>query len=328
MTNGTLSAAAKRARLLATFLKGRPVWCTWQVTPRCGSFCVFCEHRAEGTTGELDLEGCRAVARALNGLGSLLVSLSGADPFLRPDLPEIVGALAGAHFPILTTHGWSVTREKARDVWKRGLAGASVTFYDAEPGPHDDAVGMPGSHARAVSALRWLAAERVKASQQVNVKVSLAGMDEGRLPGLLRLAEEHGASLSVELPYPLSNVGAPGFAARLRQLKTAHPNFRTSDFFLDRVEPALLGGVPGCRAGRSFFNVDHRGRVSKCLEFRGAEDLAGDLSTERGARVLERLQSRSAGNRCQACWMSSRGEVEGLYTWRGFVGGLAALVRP
>jgi MoaA/NifB/PqqE/SkfB family radical SAM enzyme len=323
-----LSAGAKRARLLATFLKGRPVWCTWQIAPRCASFCVFCEHRAEGGSGELDLAGCRAVARGLTSLGSLLVSLSGADPFLRPDLPDIVGALAEAHFPILTTHGWSVTREKAREVWQRGLVAASVTLHDAEAGAHDDAAGMPGSHARALAALRALAAERTRKTQQVNVKVSLAGMDGGTLPGLLRLAEEHGASVSVELPYPLSREGAPGFTARLRKLKAAHPNLRTSDFFLDRVEPALSGGVPGCRAGRSFFNVDHRGRVSKCLEFRGVEDLAGDLSAERGEVVLERLAMRTAENRCQACWMSARGEVEGLYTWRGFVGGLATLVRP
>ncbi len=323
-----MKAGAKRTRLLATFLKGGPVWCTWQVTPRCGSFCGFCDHRAEGTTGELDLAGCRSVVRELDSLGSLLVSLSGADPFLRQDLPEIVGALAGAHFPILTTHGWSVTREGVREVWRRGLVGASVTLHDADSAAHDEAAGMPGSHARALAALDLLASERVRASQQVNVKVSLAGMDGGRLPGILRLAEEHAASVSVELPYPLSGAGAPGFGARLRKLKAAYPNLRTSDFFLDRVEQALGGGVPACRAGRSFFNVDHRGRASKCLEFRGAEDQAGDLSTESGLSVRERLLARNAENRCQACWMSSRGEVEGLYTWRGFVAGLGALVRP
>ncbi len=135
-----LAPAAKRARLMATFLKGRPVWCTWQLAPRCASLCVFCDHRAEGTTGELDLAGCRA--------------------------------------------------------------------------------------------------------------------------------------------------------------------------------------------GRSFFNVDHRGRVSKCLEFRRPEDQAGNLASESADGVVDRLRVRNAENRCQACWMSSRGEVEGLYTWRGFLGGLAALVRP
>ncbi len=326
--SAALSAGAKRARLLATFIKGRPVWCTWQVVPRCASFCVFCEHRAEGTTGELDLAGCRAVVRELSALGSLLVSLSGADPFLRSDLPEIVGALAETHFPILTTHGWSVTREKARAVWRSGLLAASVTLHDAEAGPHDEATGLPGSHARALAALRVLGEERARGSQQVNVKVSLAGMDGGKLPGLLRLAEEHGASVSVELPYPLAHDGAPGLTARLRKLKAAYPNLRTSEFFLDRVEQALGGGVPGCRAGRSFFNVDHRGRVSKCLEFRTPEDQAGDIAAEASSAVMDRLGAKSAENRCQACWMSARGEVEGLYTWRGFVGGLATLVRP
>src|SRR5262249_55658522 len=159
-------------------------------------------------------------------------------------------------------------------------------------------------------------------------KVSLAGTDTLKLSGLLRLAEEAGASLSVELPFPLSQASAPGLTSRLRKLKAAHPNLRTSDFFLERIEPALRGGVPGCRAGRSFFNVDHRGRVSKCLEFRSEADSAGSLSDEGGSSVMDRLVSLSAENRCQACWMSARGEVEALYTWRGFVGGLATLVRP
>jgi MoaA/NifB/PqqE/SkfB family radical SAM enzyme len=267
------------------------------------------------------------VIRTLDAVGSLLVSLSGADPFLREDLPEIVEGLAASHFPILTTHGWSVTRERAREVWRRGLVGASVTLHDADPAAHDDAVGMPGSHARALAALRHLGAERVKASQRVNVKVSLAGLDGGRLPGIIRLAEEHGATVSVELKYPLSTEGAPGFAGRLRKLKAAHPNLRTSDFFVDHVEQALGGGVPACRAGRSFFNVDHRGFASKCLEFRAPDDRAGDAATEAASSVLERLLERNAENRCQACWMSARGEVEGLYTWRGFVSGLGSLVR-
>ena len=323
-----LAPAAKRARLMATYLKGRPIWCTWQVAPRCGGFCVFCEHRADGGAGELDLAGCRAVVRELSGMGTLLVSLSGADPFLRPDLAAIVGEVARAHFPMLTTHGWSVTRQAARAVWREGLVAASVTLHDGEPGRHDQAVGMPGSHARATDALQWLSEERCRASQQVNVKVRLAGGDDDRLPGLLRLAARHSATVSVDLAYPLTSAGASELGVRLRELKAAHANLRTGHYFLDRVEQALGGGIPGCRGGRSFFNVDHRGRVSKCVEFRGPEDRAGDLSSERAPLVLERLRDRHAVNRCQACWMSSRGEVEALYTWRGFVGGLAALVRP
>ena len=49
-----LKASRKKARLVKAYLYGRPIWCTWQVTPRCGSLCVFCEHRSEGAGTELD----------------------------------------------------------------------------------------------------------------------------------------------------------------------------------------------------------------------------------------------------------------------------------
>jgi MoaA/NifB/PqqE/SkfB family radical SAM enzyme len=324
----TLAPALKKARLVGSFFKGQPISCTWQVTPRCGSLCVFCEHRTEGATGELDLAGCRQVAAALTRMGSLVVSLSGGDPFLRADLAEIVAALAATHFPLVTTHGWLVTREKARALWQAGLEAATVTLDHADAARQDAAAGVAGAHARAVAALDAFAAERTRASQQVNVKARLEAADLSGLPALLRLAGDHGATVSVEPAFPLPLGGSTGgLSARLREMKSRHPNLRTGNFFLERFDQALAEGVPGCQAGRAFFNVDHRGRASKCLEFQGPGDECGDLSRDPIAAVLPRLRAAQAANSCRACWYGSRGEVEGLYTVRGFLGGLTSWVR-
>lgn len=336
----TLGPALKKARLVSSFFKGRPISCTWQVTPRCGSLCVFCEHRAEGATGELDLAGCRQVAAALTRMGSLVVSLSGGDPFLRPDLSELVRELAGAHFPIVSTHGWLVTREKARELWQAGLEAATLTLDHADATRQDEAAGVPGAHARALLALQALSRERTRASQQVNVRARLGAGDLSGLPALLQLAADHGATVCVEPGFPLTGQanghGVPGerhdeartaVTARLRDLKGRYPNLRTSHFFLEHLDAALAGGVPGCQGGRSFFNVDHRGQVSKCVEFRAPEDRAGNFLRDAPSAVLPRLRAIQASNTCRACWYGSRGEVEGLYTLRGFLGGVTALVR-
>jgi MoaA/NifB/PqqE/SkfB family radical SAM enzyme len=337
----TLGPAHKKARLVSAFFKGQPISCTWQVTPRCGSLCVFCEHRAEGATGELDLAGCRQVAAALTRMGSLVVSLSGGDPFLRSDLPDLVRDLARTHFPIVTTHGWLVTREKARELWQGGLEAATLTLDHADASRQDEAAGVPGFHARALLALQALSRERTRASQQVNVKARLDAGDLSGLPALLALAADHGATVSVEPAFPL-NPEVPGHEAegsggrrretavvraRLRELKGRHPNLRTSHFFLEHLDAALAGGVPGCQAGRAFFNVDHRGQVSKCVEFRTPADRAGNFVDDAPSAVLPRLRAIQASNTCRACWYTSRGEVEGLYTLRGFLGGVTTLVR-
>jgi len=324
-----LSPVARKARLVRGFLAGRPVHCTWQLSPRCDSFCHFCEHRSEGGSNDLDTAGCLEVVARLGAAGSLLVTFTGADPFLRGDLPEIIAAVARRHFPLLVTHGWLVDASVARRVWEAGLEAATVTLFDADAGRHDEASGMPGSHARAVTALEALGRERTRSAQKINVRTRLTDGDVTRLPALLELARGLGATVVVEagFPLPVAGNGAEGLGARLREIRARYPNLRTAGLALDRMEQALGQGVPGCAAGRAFFNVDHRGRVSKCLEHQREADRVGALGLDGWDPLVPRLRARQKANDCQSCWYASRAELEGLYTVKGFFGGLAELVR-
>jgi MoaA/NifB/PqqE/SkfB family radical SAM enzyme len=288
---------------------------------------MFCEHRLEGADEELDLAGCARVAEALSGAGALLVSLTGGEPFLRADLAEIVRIVAVRHYPLLTTHGWLVTREKARAVWAAGLEGATVRLHHARPDRHDEAAGLPRAHARALEAVAAFAAERPRGTQRVNVKVRVWSVDDlDGLEALLRTAAELGASVTVEPGFPLGGKES-GLSARLLALKGQHRNLRSSARYLARFDEALASGVGGCQAGRAFVNVDHRGRISKCVEFQGEGDRVGDLTRESWSQVAPRLRGVSDANTCRSCWYSSRGEIEGLYSARGLVAALPALVR-
>lgn len=317
----------KSLRLAAAFLKRRPVWCSWQVTRRCTSYCMFCEHRLENAEEELDLPGFSRVSGQLSKGGALVVSLTGGEPFLRADLPDIVRIVAAGHYPLLTTHGWLVTREKARAVWSAGLAGATVRLHHARADRHDAASGLAGSHERALAAVAAFAAERTQEGQRVNVKVRLwSAADLDGLEDLLGSTSALGASVTLEPGFPLGGREA-GLAARLLALKRRHRNLRSSARYLARFDEALVSGVGGCQAGRAFLNVDHRGRVSKCVEFQGAADRLGDLTRETWSDLAPRLRGVSATNACRSCWYSSRGEVEGLYSARGLVAALPAWVR-
>jgi MoaA/NifB/PqqE/SkfB family radical SAM enzyme len=319
---------SKKARLVAAYLKGAPIWCSWQVTPRCEGACAFCDHRAESGISQPEIESCRNIVRELSRQGSFLVSLSGGEPFLRADLPELIALLAASHFPLLTTDGCLVTHSRARAVWEAGLLAASVRLDHASAELQDRAVGVPGAHARALLGLSALAQERTRATQQVNVKARLHGPDVTGLGDLLRLAADHGATVTVEPAFPLPRTTAASRVADgLRELKERHSNLRTGGYFLSRLDQALAEGVGGCRAGQAFFNVDHHGRVSKCVEFRGPEDRVGGLEEEGMSTVWSRLKSVHAANDCRSCWYAYRGEVEGLYTLRGLLGALPGLLR-
>jgi sulfatase maturation enzyme AslB (radical SAM superfamily) len=102
---------------------------------------------------------------------------------------------------------------------------------------------------------------------------------------------------------------------------------RSADRDLASFGAALAGGVKGCVAGRAFFNVDHHGRISKCLEHRGPAHRVGSLPEDSVDRLVPLLRERHARNECRDCWYASRAEVEGLYSLRGFLSGVATLVR-
>jgi MoaA/NifB/PqqE/SkfB family radical SAM enzyme len=328
MTAGPLSSASRKARLVRAYLRGEAVHCTWQLSPRCESFCHFCDHRAEAAAEGLDAAGCAAVAAELGRAASLIVSFTGSEPFLREELETVVSAVAARHFPLLVTNGWLVTPRRARAVWEAGLEAATVAIEDGLPDAHDALTGVSGSHARAVRALSSLAGERTRGGQRVNVRVRLRGSDLGPLERVLALAAPLGVTVTLEagFPLPVLNGEAAAVVARLRELRRLHPHLRGAGRASDAMGQAVSGGVPGCLAGKAFFNVDHRGRVTKCVEFRGAADGVGALPVDGAERVRARLREAHAGNRCRACWYASRAEVESLYTVSGLVAGLRTLV--
>jgi MoaA/NifB/PqqE/SkfB family radical SAM enzyme len=316
-------------RLLRSYLSGGPVWCSVQVTPKCDSFCAFCEHRAEARGQELDLPALRRVSEGLSAIGSLVVNLCGGDPFLRSDLPDIVASFAPSHYTLVTTNGWLVNPENARAVWSAGLHSATVMMESADPARHDAATGLPGSHARAVGAVSLLLRARTRLSGQVNIKLRLAPGTASEVEPLAELASRLGVTMTVEPSFPVAEGRAKsGLSEALAALRRRHRSLVSTSSYLARFDEALDGGVPGCQAGRAFFNVDHRGRVAKCIEFQGPGDQAGDLTSEQADVVLARLRRMCETNTCRSCWHSSRGEVEGLYTLRGLIDRLPGILRP
>lgn len=278
---------------------------------------------------ELDLAGCQRVAEQLARAGALMVSLTGGDPFLRADLVELVSAIAHHHFPLLTTHGWLVTPKRAQALWDVGLAGASIVFHAADAVRHDERAGMSGAWSHALAALEAFAQARRDPGQRVNVKTSVRQSPES-LESLLTLAAARGATVTVDSDFPLPSrdrAEAVLSAAQLLRIKSRHPGLRSSAHFLGRFDEAEQGGVGGCLSGKAFFNVDHRGSVSKCIEYSGPKHELGNLVTDGWDAVAPRLRQVPESNTCRACWYSSRGEVERLYSWRGLAAGLPEFLR-
>ncbi|MGH7563529.1 MAG: radical SAM protein [Gemmatimonadota bacterium] len=325
---------SKKGRLLKAYLTGRPVWVTWQVTYNCNYGCSFCTYWQNDFKPEEEnsLEDFVIGSRKLSEMGSLIVSLAGGEPMLRRDIHRIVGIMAQDHFPYLTTSGSGMTPKRARELWEAGLWGCSISIDYADPEKHALHRGVKFAFERAVKAIEQLMDARTDTSyQRVQIISVLTDDNLQEMPALCRLARDLGVYWQVQ-PYSVMKTGnedqrhLAGASEMLLGLKELYPEtVHSNRVYLEKFDEAANDGIDGCIAGKAMFNIDNQMVVSKCVEFNASEPL-GNLRTDSMEQVLARLRQAHAANTCTACWYSCRGEVEVLYSPRGFLNSLPSLL--
>ncbi|HEV3027143.1 MAG TPA: radical SAM protein, partial [Planctomycetota bacterium] len=180
---------------------GRPFSCLLQVTNRCNMKCSFCDFWPNGVSPqeELTLDEMRSISRQLSGLGRFLVSIEGGEPFVRPDLVEIVRAFSGDHLPALFTNGWHVTDENAEALFGAGLAQAGVSIDYAVPERHDAKRVLPGAFDRARKAIEAFKRAAPHGGRQVHVITVLMKDNVDQIEPLLELSASHGVGHVITL---------------------------------------------------------------------------------------------------------------------------------
>ena len=318
-----LSASESRdAKFAATLLRKRPFQVLLQVTNRCNMRCSFCDFWPNGVAprDELDLATYERLARELSELGTFLVSVEGGEPTLRPDLPQIVEALARRHIPALFTNGWYVTDALASTLWQAGLVHASVSLDYPDAPRHDAKRGLEGAFARGITAIERLVRHAPRGGAQVNVMSVVMQDNADDLEALCQLSQRLGVGHQFTL---LSVTGyrrkgsrdllpPPGVGKTLARLHDRYPHVRFFRSYFEGI-PAFLQGekLPSCHAGVQSFNIDHIGNVSPCIE--RIDRVLGNVRTETLSAIHARLVAAEHESvACRACWTACRGVTEAL----------------
>ena len=69
---------------------------SWEITSRCPSDCIYCGRRQEPPGEELDTARAISLIEQAAEAGCIRISLTGGEPFLRDDLPEVLSACSDA----------------------------------------------------------------------------------------------------------------------------------------------------------------------------------------------------------------------------------------
>ena len=158
------------------------------LTMRCNERCIHCyrviERRPELTTEEL-----KALLDDLTRAGTLYLTFSGGEIFLRGDLFELIEHARRLHFDVrLKSNALLITPEKAARLQALGVRQVDISIYSADPAVHDWVTKVPGSLKRSLEG----AAVLKDAGVTVKLNCPLMKQNVGQYKEIRALAERLG----------------------------------------------------------------------------------------------------------------------------------------
>ncbi len=266
---------------------------TLYVTDRCNSRCRSCDYWRHGRD-DVDLAAVRRLLPSLQALRTELVLLSGGEPLLHPEWPEIANLLRCKGLKVwLLTSGLALAKHAAR----------AAASFDAIT------VSLDGTDARTYQGIRGLDAfDKVCAGirgaadrgLRPGIRVTLQRANYRQLPAFVDLARSLGARQVSFLPVDIANPHAfgrtdgfvsdlalrpedlPEFARILKAAERDHAQDFRSGFIAESPQKlrrihqyfaAVLGRAPHppvrCNAPEFSAVIGATGRVQPCFFIAG-----------------------------------------------------------
>ena len=246
------------------------------LTHRCNLRCVHCYARGdsrESPETELSTGQWIRIVSEVKEAGCLYLLLTGGEPLLRPDFPEIYSHAKKNGFLVTVFTNGTLVSEAAIELFRELPPRlVEISLYGATAGTHDRVTGIPGSFAAARKAIETLIGFGIT----VGLKTVLLTLNEDELLDMEALARSYGVNFRLDAAVFPSLAGdkAPLElrvpAEKAVALEMANPaREREWREFLEKFHEA-----PGseslyiCGAGVSMFHIDPCGCLSPCLMVR------------------------------------------------------------
>lgn len=288
---------------------GRPKLVNLEVTKLCNAGCDFCDYWE--TKHEVRLSDYTPIIKKIN---PLIVTITGGEPMLRKDLPEIVRQVnrcSSYIYNAMITKGDLLTIDKATELFDLGLNQISISL-DFLSEDHDKSRAIPGLWAHLSKLIPELG-KMSGANISLNTIIMSDNLDQ--VLDFAHQAMEWGVQVSYSSYSVMKTNNTDHFVTdkiekvketvdQLLEFKKKHKGvIGTTNYYLSKIpEYFATGGVADCQAGLNMVTVTPSGHIKRCSEMpviaHGTEFYNG---------IFNKTQ-------CTSCWYSCRGETEAPLT--------------
>jgi MoaA/NifB/PqqE/SkfB family radical SAM enzyme len=296
-------------RYIQNRITGHPLLVTIEMTQHCNAGCDFCNCWKTELSPPLG-----DYVDMVRTLRPLVLALTGGEPMIRKDLPKIIREIKKSArwiYIYIVTNGSLLTEEKAEALFDAGLdqMSISINYLDRRL---DEERKLEGLYEHIATLVPKLTRQ-----QHRNVLFNTVIMEENldQIPLIPVQAYEWGAKVSFSCYTDFKNGNGHHLISaekmpelervveNLIALRSRLHNITNSEYYLKRIpEYFRMGGIGGCKAGKTFIQLTPDGQVRVCPDF--APEIHYSAYHKHG------LDNHG----CTKCWYACRGETEGVLT--------------
>lgn len=225
--------------LRGALTKKVPIYVQFAVSNKCNLRCSMCNALASRKgERELDLSEIEKLANILKNLEVAIIVLTGGEPLIRKDSPEIIKLFSDRGMEVrLQTNGILVDEEIVKNLIQSGLREVTISLDSLDAQKYDEITGVVGSWQRIIKGIALFSQylpEKANMSG-INVVVSKRNIEE--VPKIIEFVARIGFYASL-IPIHISNNASEEFIVRKNS-----PDFKfhPEDFpMIDRIYEKII----------------------------------------------------------------------------------------
>lgn len=180
------------------YKKKTPYYIQYYINSRCNLRCKQC-NIVESNSGirELSLDEIEIVAKNIAEIGGGIVLLTGGEPFLRKDLPEIVAIFKKNHLDVRLQTAGIASSEQIQRCYDNGGRDLNISLDSLSSDKQDYINSVPGSWESAISAIHRTSQIFKEGSAICSLGCVLSKFNYKEVPAILEFATKIGWHLSL-----------------------------------------------------------------------------------------------------------------------------------